>query len=211
MKPRQQHRRHFLKTILRNEGNCWSDFYKYIKRRKGSRENIPSIKDSNGRVTDATEKANVFNTYYSTVFSSQDNIPHIQSGNSGVPFITDIKIITRRIKAIGKNKSVGPDRVSGEILKVGGEAMISYITRLLDRTVNNGSLPGDWKKATVIPVYKGDDRSLVTNYRPVSLISVVCKQMEHAITSYLRKLWDKNDWLYEGQHGFRPGYSCETK
>jgi len=96
----------------------------------------------------------VFNTYYSTVFSRQDDIPHIQSGNSGVPFITDVKII-RRNKAIGKNKSVGPDRVSGEILKVGGEAMISYITRLLDRTVNNGSLPGDRKKATVIPVYKG--------------------------------------------------------
>ena len=24
-------------------------------------------------------------------------------------------------------------------------------------------------------------------------------------------LWDKNDWLYEGQHGFRPGYSCESQ
>ena len=85
------------------------------------------------------------------VLSRQDNIPHIQSGISGVPFITDVKII-RRIKAIGKNKSVGPDQVSGEILKLGGEAMISYLTRLLDTTVNNGSLPGDWKKATVIPV-----------------------------------------------------------
>jgi hypothetical protein len=37
----------FLKTILRKEGNCWTDFYKYLKRRKGSRENIPYIKDSN--------------------------------------------------------------------------------------------------------------------------------------------------------------------
>ena len=24
-------------------------------------------------------------------------------------------------------------------------------------------------------------------------------------------MWDKNDWLYEGQHGFRPGYSCESQ
>ena len=47
----------FLKTILRNEGNCWTDFNKYVKRRKGSREIIPSIKDSNGRIiTDTTEK-----------------------------------------------------------------------------------------------------------------------------------------------------------
>jgi hypothetical protein len=114
-----------LKTILKNEGNCWTDFYKYVKRCKGSRQNIPSIKDSNGSIlTDATKKANMFNTYYSTVFNSQDNIPHTHSGNSGVPFITDVKIIWRRIKAIGKNKSVGPSRVSGEILKM-GEAIIS--------------------------------------------------------------------------------------
>jgi hypothetical protein len=23
--------------------------------------------------------------------------------------------------------------------------------------------------------------------------------------------WDKNDWLYEGQHGFRPEYCCESQ
>jgi hypothetical protein len=35
--------------------------------------------------------------------------------------------------------------------------------------------------------------------------------MEHVIASYLRQVWDKNYWLYEGQHGFRPGYSCESQ
>ena len=35
--------------------------------------------------------------------------------------------------------------------------------------------------------------------------------MEHVIASYLRQVWDKNDWLYEGQHGFGPGYSCESQ
>jgi hypothetical protein len=63
----------------------------------------------------------------------------------------------------------------------------------------------------VIPIHKGGDRSLVTNYRPVSLTSVVCKLMEHVIASYLRQVWNKNDWLYEGQHGFRPGSSCESQ
>ena len=51
----------------------------------------------------------------------------------------------RRIKATGKNKSVGPDRVSGEILKLCGEAMIPYLARVLDTKMNNGTLPGDWK------------------------------------------------------------------
>jgi hypothetical protein len=108
---------------------------------------------------------------------------------------------------MGKNKSTAPDSVSGEILKLGAEAMIPYLVRLLDITINNAAIPNDWKKVIVVPIDKGGDRSLVANYRPVSLTSVVCKQMEHVIASYLRKVWDKKDWLFEGQHGFRRGYS----
>jgi len=40
---------------------------------------------------------------------------------------------------------------------------------------------------------------------------VAWKQIEHVIASYLRQVWDKNSWLYEGQHGFRPGYSRESQ
>ena len=56
--------------------------------------------------------------------------------------------------------------------------MIPYLGRLLEITINNGTLPEDWRRATVVPVHKGGDRSLVSNYRPISLTSVVCKQME---------------------------------
>jgi len=63
----------------------------------------------------------------------------------------------------------------------------------------------------VVPIHKRGDRSLITNYRPVNLTSVVCKQIEHVVASYLRQIWDKNKWLYEGQHGFKGGYSCESQ
>jgi hypothetical protein len=67
------------------------------------------------------------------------------------------------------------------------------------------------KKAIVVPIYKAGDRSAVTNYRPVSLTSVVCKKMENVIAGYLRQVWEKIEWLYEGQHGFRTVYSCESQ
>ena len=73
--------------------------------------------------------------------------------------------------------------------------MIPYLARLLDITMNNGSLLAEWKRATVVPVHKEGDQSLVTNYRPVSLTSVVCKQVEHVTASYLRQVWDENDWI----------------
>ena len=77
--------------------------------------------------SDSREKANSLNFYYSSVFSSEGNIPHIQGEISSEPFTIDTKIIRKRIAAIRKNKSVGPDCISGEILKLGGEAMIPYL------------------------------------------------------------------------------------
>jgi hypothetical protein len=49
------------------------------------------------------------------------------------------------------------------------------------------------------------------DYRSSSLTSVVCNQMEHVIAGYQRQIWHMCEWLYEGQRGFRPGYSCESQ
>jgi hypothetical protein len=35
--------------------------------------------------------------------------------------------------------------------------------------------------------------------------------MEHVKAGYLRQVWGMSEWLYEGQRGFRPGYSCESQ
>jgi len=48
---------------------------------------------------------------------------------------------------IARNKSVGPDGIPDAILKMGGKAMIQYLARLLDITINNGTIPRDWKKS----------------------------------------------------------------
>jgi len=88
-------------------------------------------------------------------FSSEGNIQHIQCANSGQPFTTDTNIIRTRVAATGKNKSIGPDGISGEILKLGGEAMILYLAQLRDITMNNSTLPADWKRAIVVSVHKG--------------------------------------------------------
>jgi hypothetical protein len=52
---------------------------------------------------------------------------------------------------------------------------------------------------------------MLVNYRPVNLSSGACKQMGHVIASYLRKIWDKKHWLFEGQHRFTPVYSSESQ
>jgi len=182
-----------------------------VKRQKGNREIVSAIKDHHRTViTDTTEKANILNSYYASVFCCNRNILEIKLANSGETFIINTKVIRKILAKIGRDKLVGPDGAPGEILKLGREAMTPYLARLLEISLNNATIPSDWEKATVVPLYKGGDQSAVSNYRPMSLTSVVCKQLEHIIAGYLRQVWDKNDLLYEGQHGFRPGYSCES-
>jgi hypothetical protein len=59
----------------------------------------------------------------------------------------NIGVIRKRLSTIGRKKLVGPDGIPGEILKLGGEAMILYHVRLLDITMNNNAIPCDWKKS----------------------------------------------------------------
>jgi hypothetical protein len=182
-----------------------------VKRRKGNREIIPTINDHNGMIiTDSIEKANILNSYYASVLCCGRNIPKIQLANSGENFIINTKIIRKRITKNEKKKSVCPDGIPGEILKLGWEDTTPYLAILLEISLHNATIPSDWKKPQWFLFTKGVIGSAVTNYRPISLTSVVCEQLEHVVAGYLRQVWDKNDWLYEGQHGFRPEYSCES-
>ena len=110
-------------------------------------------------------------------------------------FLT-LKVIT---KSLGKVKKISrPNGVPGEIMKLSREAMTPCLARLLEISLNNANVPKDSKIATVFHIYKGGFRSALSNYRPISLTSVACKQLEHVIAGYLRQVWDKNDWFYEG-------------
>jgi len=91
-------------------------------------ENIPAIKDCNGRlITDPVDKANNLNNYYASVFSCERDIPDINSTHSDKPFNIKISIIRKRLAMIGRKKSVGPDGIPGAILKMGAETMILYL------------------------------------------------------------------------------------
>ena len=48
-----------------------------------------------------------------------------------------------------------------------------------------GHVPSTWKEAAIVPIYKGGDRSLAKNYRPISLTSTIMKVLERIIRKQL--------------------------
>ncbi|CAF1155240.1 unnamed protein product, partial [Brachionus calyciflorus] len=73
-----------------------------------------------------------------------------------------------------------------------------------------GLLPAHWKKANVSPLHKNGPRVIVSNYRPVSLTSIVGKVMEKIIRDELMIYLVMNKLINEKQHGFMQGKSCNT-
>ncbi len=73
----------------------------------------------------------------------------------------------------------------------------------------SGKIPGDWKMANVVPVHKKGSKSDVTNYRPISLTSLVMKVYEKIIRDeILLRCRHKID---DRQHGFLARKSCCTQ
>ena len=61
-------------------------------------------------------------------------------------------------------------------------------------------IPEQWKIASVTPIYKKGDRSLVTNCRPVSLLNIDSKIFEKCMYEPLYEFFEKH--LSKHQHGF---------
>ena len=73
------------------------------KGEKRNREIIPVIKDHNGTIiTDTTEKANILNSHYASVFCWDRNIPEIKLANWGETFIINIRVISKRLANLGE-------------------------------------------------------------------------------------------------------------
>ena len=82
---------------------------------------------------------------------------------------------------------------------------------LYKKSLDDGSVPLDWKNGHVTPVHKKGSRAEVGNYRPVSLTSVVCKVMEKLVRNAILDHMFDNAFISGYQHGFLPGRSCTTQ
>ncbi|CAC5377680.1 unnamed protein product [Mytilus coruscus] len=78
-------------------------------------------------------------------------------------------------------------------------------------SINIGTIPDEWKSANICPLFKKNDRTIPSDYRPVSLTCITCKLLEHVIYSNLMQHFEDPNILNSRQHAFRRRHSCETQ
>ena len=110
-----------------------------------------------------------------------------------------------------EKKAAGPDHIPPRVLKLAAYQLAPCLATLFNMSLKDGCVPDDWKTANISPVFKKGERFKASNYRPVSLICICSKLLEHIIVSNLMKRFDNFNILSDCQHGFRSKRSCETQ
>ena len=59
------------------------------------------------------------------------------------------------------------------------------------------------KKAIIKPIHKKDDKNDISNYRPISILTVISKIFERAALNQLLKYFEKNELISTLQHAYQ--------
>ncbi len=67
------------------------------------------------------------------------------------------------------------------------------ITLIINQMLNTGIFPHKLKIAKIIPIYKKDDETIFTNYRPISLLPTISKIFEKVIFKQIYSFFQENE------------------
>lgn len=85
--------------------------------------------------------------------------------------------------------------------------ILKPLTNIFNKSMEYGIFPNQMKVAKVIPLFKGGDKKLFSNYRPISILPQFSKVLEKLFYNRLISFISKFDILYSGQYGFRENHS----
>ena len=139
---------------------------------------------------------------------STDPLSYLTSQNAKLSEISTSDLEVEKIINNMKDKSsYGFDGLSNKMLKqlvTSIRGPLSYICNLSFRT---SVFPDRMKIAKVIPLFKGGDKTLCENYRPISLLPVLSKIIEKIVYVRVVNHLEENNILYSKQFGFRRDHS----
>ena len=107
--------------------------------------------------------------------------------------LVDSHYIKQIIKGIKTSRSNGHDGISSEFLKLISNDIADSITLIINQSLKSGIFPNQLKIAKVTPIYKKDDKKVITNYRPISVLPVVSKVFETVIHEQLSDYFLSNN------------------
>ena len=210
----------FFAAQKNNLKKVWSGIKSLIGN-KSKNSGLPNtFKINNIYTSEPKNIADAFNKFYGTIAEKNKlKIPkthmkfsdYLDSPCDKSIFFspTDKKEIFKLIMKLDDKKASGPGSIHTRIIKLIAPTISIHLTTLFNTALQSGVFPTTLKEALIFPVYKKGEENLISNYRPISLLSNIGKLFEKIIYNRLKSFLDKNNSLFKNQFGFRNAHSTK--
>ena len=137
------------------------------------------------------------NRYYSSFMISDDFCLSNTSEENVLKIMTNIEC----------SKAAGVDKLSGRFLKDGANILAKPISTRCNLSISQGVFPNACKVAKLKSIFKEGKKTDPSNYRPISLLPSISKNIEGVIHDQTNAFLSDEDILYKYQSGFRGNHS----
>ena len=173
---------------------------------------LPPLKIDGIVVEEDLEKATALNDYFTEQTVLDDTYASLPATPlAKIHSLSSIAITPDEVQSVLQSlnigKAAGPDSISNRLLNELAIPLSEPLCDLFNFSLQSGQVPSTWKEANVSPVHKKDDPSIISNYRPISLLNTVGKVMEKIVHKHVFNFCRDNSILTALQSGFVPGDS----
>jgi len=187
-------------------------FFKDIRAFQNDRSfPVFACKDENGTLkTDKQEIMNRWKQYFADLTKTDNNIGnqvqevHTIENDREIepPTYKEVSDIINKLK---RNKAPGTDNIPAELVKYGGYILKHRMYNLILLIWSKEQLPVEWLQGIICPIYKKGERTICSNYRPITLLNIAYKIFTIILNNRLSKIVESK--LSDVQSGFRPNRS----
>ena len=124
--------------------------------------------------------------------------------NSFTPVSSDV--IEAYIKSLSSCKAI-TDYIPLRVFKAISPILLPSLTHIVNLSLSSGKVPDILKIANVTPIHKGGDPNDPDNYRPISILPIVSKCIEHCVSEQMTRYFESNQLLTKNHYGFRKNHS----
>jgi hypothetical protein len=225
-------RLNYNKLIL-NSNNKAKTIWNIVKNEIGKYDNTcdpPPLTKNSKKIKNGLHIANAFNTYFSTMVDtslngSQSSRGSIDNNSMFTRYLSTINMkftsaltyvpltsneLKDIIKSLSNKNSSGYDEIYSKVIKSSMPFILSPLIHICNRSLSTGIFPTRLKYSQVRPIYKKGERSELSNYRPISILTSFSKIFEKVISNRLHAHVSVNNILDTNQYGFRKNCSVET-
>ena len=126
-----------------------------------------------------------------------------------IPYIS-LTDVSNYLKTLDAKKSTGLDGLHARLLKIAAPIISETLTYIYNLFIDKKDIPLAFKSAKCVPVFKSGSYDDPNNFRPISILSLLCKPFEKHINYHLSNFFENNNLFHQSQSAFRKNHSCET-